>query len=142
MVRTAQSLQKTVFLSVNNPLTPMADTQAWVQQMCAQVHASSVTGMVLAGAERWLCLMEGEAEQVGAMLAMMQRHARPRQWHVLMSDQRARARMFPQHRMGWRNACTPLEMAAFLSDLRRHPGRTQAWHFSLNDIFAMLEPVE
>jgi hypothetical protein len=142
MVRSAQILHKHVFLSVNNPRTPMPDTQTRVQQLCAGVGRESVTGMVLAGSERWLCLLEGSAEQVQELSAGIERLERPSQWHLLMTNANARGRMFPQHRLGWRNGCTPLEMAAFLSDLRRSPSRSQLWHIPLDTIFGLLEPVE
>jgi hypothetical protein len=142
MVRAAQILHKHVFLSVNNPRTPMSETQTRVQQLCGGVDCESVTGMVLAGSERWLCLIEGATEQVLDLSAALERQERPRQWHLLMTNSNARARMFPQHRLGWRNGCTPLEMAAFLSDLRRGPSRNQIWHVPLDAIFELLEPVE
>jgi hypothetical protein len=142
MVRSAQLIQKTVFLSVNNPLNPMEEIQDWVEKLCARLAAHSVTGMVLAGSDRWLCLLEGEAVHVEAIVQSIQRHIRPREWHVLMTDERARVRMFPQHRVGWRSNCSPLEMAAFLSDLRRQTSRTQLWHVKVNDVSALLEPVE
>jgi Sensors of blue-light using FAD len=142
MVRPAQILHKSVFLSVNNPRTPMADTQAGVQQLCASAEARSVTGMVLAGCDRWLCFLEGHAAEVAALSAAIAQHERPRQWHVLMSNPQTKVRMFPQHRIGWRNDCTPLEMAAFLSDLRRSTSRSQIWHIPLDSIFELLEPSE
>jgi Sensors of blue-light using FAD len=140
MVRPAQLIQKTVFLSVTNPLTQMTDTQAWVQQACAREGASSLTGMVLAGSDRWLCLLEGEQLQVDAMTRAIQLHVRPREWHVLMTDSRAKTRLFPQQRVGWRPDCTLLEMAAFLSDLRRYTSRSQLWHINDHQVAALLEP--
>lgn len=142
MVRSAQILQKSVFLSVNNPRTPMADTQARMQALCASAPMYSVTGMVLAGSERWLCCLEGDAAQVEQIVAAVERLERPRQWHLLMTNNHAKVRMFPQHRLGWRNGCSPLEMAAFLSDLSRSPLRGLVWHIPLDNIFAMLEPAE
>ncbi len=140
MVRSAQLIQKTVFLSVNNPLMPMSDIQQWVEGMCVLESVNSITGIVLAGADRWVCLLEGEENQVEAMTQAMRLHLRPRQWHLLMTDARARVRMFPQRRVGWRNDCNLLEMSAFLSDLRRHTSRTQLWHIDANALSAVLEP--
>jgi Sensors of blue-light using FAD len=142
MVRSAQILYKSVFLSVNNPRTSMADTQDRVQQLCTSPGTDSVTGMVLAGRERWLCYLEGDALGINAINAAIERHDRPRQWHKLMSDGHAKGRMFPQHRIGWRNDCSPLEMAAFLSDLQRTPSPSQVWHVPINHICELLEPVE
>jgi hypothetical protein len=141
MVRSAHLFQTTVFLSVCNPLTPMADTQAWVQQLAAQ-HSSSVTGMAMAGSDRWLCLLEGESADVDAMALSIQHHVRPRTWHVLMTDTQAQTRFFPLQRVGWRADCTLLEMAAFLGDLRRYITRSQVWHVSEHAVAALLEPVD
>lgn len=140
MVRFAQLLQTTVFLSVDNPLTQMADTQAWMQEMAAQAGTSKVTGMVLAGSDRWLCLLEGEPAHVEALALTIQRHVRPRAWHVLMTDVQAPIRYFPQHRIGWRADSTLLEMAAFLGDLRRAASPSQVWHTSAHAVAALLEP--
>ena len=142
MVRTAQTIYKTAFLSVNNPRTPMADTQAWVLQWVARAGSSSVTGMVLAGPDRWLCLLEGLEAQVTVLTAAIESHERPKHWHVLMTDSRAKARMFPQHRLGWIGLATPLEMAAFLGDLRRNTARSQIWHATVDEILPLLEPKE
>ncbi len=140
MVRSAQLIQKTVFLSVNNPLTPMSDIQAWVEAMCALDTASSITGIVMAGSDRWICLFEGVEPEVEAITQAIRLHLRPRQWHVLMTDARARVRMFPNRAVGWRNGCNLLEMAAFLSDLRRHTSRTQHWHTNASAVSILLEP--
>lgn len=140
MVRTAQTLHNAVFLSVNNPLTQGADTQSWMQQLLDHAQASSVSAMVLAGPDRWLCLIEGPVAQVSQITAAMQRHLRPREWYVLSTNEHAGERMYPQHRMGWRSDATPLEMAAFLSDIGRYASRTQTWHISLRDAFELLEP--
>jgi hypothetical protein len=140
MVRSAQLIQKTVFLSVNNPLTPMSEIQTWVEAMCVLDTASSITGVVMAGSDRWVCLLEGLEPQVEAMTQTMRLQLRPRQWHVLMTDARARVRMFPGSAVGWRNGCNMLEMSAFLSDLRRHTSRTQHWHTDANALLALLEP--
>lgn len=140
MVRSAQLIQKTVFLSVNNPLTPMSDIQTWVEAMCALDTASSITGIVMAGSDRWICLFEGLESEVEAITQAIRLHLRPRQWHVLMTDARARVRMFPNRAVGWRNGCNLLEMAAFLSDLRRHTSRTQQWHTDANAVSVLLEP--
>ncbi len=140
MVRSAQLIQKTVFLSVNNPLTPMSDIQSWVEAMCGLDTASSVTGMVMAGSDRWICLFEGQESQVEGITQAIRQHVRPRQWHVLMTDARARVRMFPDSAVGWRNGCNLLEMSAFLSDLRRHTSPTQQWHTDANAVSALLEP--
>lgn len=142
MVRAAPIIQKSVFLSVNNPRTPMAETQSRVLAVRAGANADSISGMVLAGSERWLCCLEGEAAQVQSIIAMLEQQERPRQWHLLMTNSHVKTRMFPQHRLGWRNGCTPLEMAAFLSDLNRSASRTQIWHIPLHDIFALLEPAQ
>jgi Sensors of blue-light using FAD len=140
MVRLAQLLQTTVFLSVDNPLTQMADTQAWMQGLAAQAGSSSVTGMVLAGSDRWLCLLEGEPAHVESMALTIERHVRPRAWHILMTDAQATVRFFPQHRIGWRADSTLLEMAAFLGDLRRAASSSQVWHTSTHAVAALLEP--
>lgn len=140
MVRSAQLIQKTVFLSVNNPLTPMSDIQTWVEAMCALDTASSITGIVMAGSDRWICLFEGLESEVEAITQAIRLHLRPRQWHVLMTDARARVRMFPNRAVGWRNGCNLLEMAAFLSDLRRHTSRTQHWHTDAHAVSVLLEP--
>jgi Sensors of blue-light using FAD len=140
MARAAQLIQKTVFLSVNNPLTPMSDIKTWVEAMCALDTANSITGIVMAGSDRWICLFEGLEPQVEAITQAIRLHLRPRQWHVLMTDARARVRMFPNSAVGWRNDCNMLEMAAFLSDLRRHTSRTQHWHTDANTLSALLEP--
>jgi Sensors of blue-light using FAD len=140
MVRSAQLIQKTVFLSVNNPLTAMSDIQTWVEAMCALDTANSITGIVMAGSDRWICLFEGSEPQVEAITQAIRLHVRPRQWQVLMTDARARARMFPNSAVGWRNGCNLLEMAAFLSDLRRHTSRTQHWHTDVKALSALLEP--
>jgi Sensors of blue-light using FAD len=142
MVRSAQILYKSVFLSVNNPRTPMSDTQDRVQRLCTSPGTDSVTGMVLAGRERWLCYFEGDALEITAMTAAIEQHERPRQWHMLMTDVHAKERMFPHRRIGWRNDCTPLEMAAFLSDLQRNPSNSQVWQVPISHIFELLEPVE
>jgi Sensors of blue-light using FAD len=142
MVRSAQILYKCVFLSVNNPRTPMADTQDRVEQLCTSAGAGSVTGMVLAGRERWLGFLEGDALEVNAVVAAIERHERPRRWYKLMTDGDAKGRMFPQHRIGWRNDCSPLEMAAFVSDLQRNPSQSQVWQIPLIHIFELLEPLE
>ncbi len=120
----------------------MADSQAWVYQMCARAGASSVTGMVLAAQDRWLCMLEGQLAQVEALAAAIERRERSRQWVVLMTNPRARERMFPQHHVGWRNGATPLEMTAFLSDLRRHSSRSQIWHISVEDAAPLFESDE
>ena len=135
-------LYKTVFLSVNNSLTPMSDTQARVLEWAGRSAASSITGMALAGHDRWLCLLEGDQPQVSALVNVIKRHERSRPWTLLMTEPRAKLRMFPQHRLGWQNHATPLEMAAFLSDLRRLPSRSQVWHASHHETAALLEPVE
>lgn len=140
MVRPALLIQRTVFLSVNNPLMNMADTQAWVQQLSARATASSVTGVVLAGCDRWACLLEGEHTQVELMVQAVQRYIRPKQWHVVMTDDRAKVRLFPHHRVVWRADCTMLEMAFFLSDLRRNTSRSQIWHLNTHALAALLEP--
>jgi Sensors of blue-light using FAD len=140
MVRSAQLIQKTVFLSVNNPLTPMSEIQTWVEVMCALDTASNITGVVMAGSDRWVCLLEGLQYQVEAITQAIRLNIRPRQWHVLMTDARARVRMFPNSAVGWRNGCNMLEMAAFLSDLRRHTSPTQHWHTDANALSALLEP--
>jgi Sensors of blue-light using FAD len=140
MVRSAQTIYKTAFLSVNNPRTPMADTQAWVLQWVARACLNGVTGMVLAGPDRWLCLLEGSEAQVTTLAAAIERHERPKQWHLLMTDSRAKVRMFPQHRLGWHSQATPLEMAAFLGDLRRNPARSQTWHATIDEVLPLLEP--
>lgn len=142
MVRPAQPIYKTAFLSINNPLTPMADTQAWALQWVGRAVCGSVTGMVLAGQDRWLCLLEGSDVQVSALANAMQRRERPKQWLLLMTDPRAKMRMFPQHRLCWRDGATPLEMAAFLGDLRRHTARSQVWHADVNTVLPLLEPAE
>jgi Sensors of blue-light using FAD len=139
MVRSAQLIQKTVFLSVNNPLTPMSDIQTWVAAMCALDTANGITGIVMAGSDRWICLFEGPEPQVEAITQAIRLQLRPRQWHVLMTDARARLRMFPNRTVGWRNGCNLLEMAAFLSDLRRNTSRTQYWHTDANTLWALLE---
>jgi hypothetical protein len=113
MVRTAQLIQKTVFLSVNNPLTPMAETHTEVAQLMERVDLRGVTGVVLAGLERWLCMLEGEHAQVQTATALLEGHLRPKQWHVLMSDSRAKLRMFPGSNLHWRSRCSHLEMAVF-----------------------------
>lgn len=140
MARPAQLIQKTVFLSVNNPLTPMSDIQTWMEAMCALGTANSITGVVMAGSDRWICLLEGLEPQLEAITQAIRLHLRPRQWHVLMTDARARVRMFPHGAVGWRNGCNMLEMSAFLSDLRRHVSRTQLWHTDANALLALLEP--
>ena len=142
MARPAQLIQKTVFLSVDNSLTQMSDTQAWVLRMSAQAGSSSITGMVLAGSDRWLCLLEGEEHQIESLTQDMRRHLRPKEWHVLMTDARAKARWFPQYRMGWRTNCSLLEMASFLSDLRRFTSRSQLWHITAHAVAALLEPMD
>lgn len=142
MVRTAQSIYKTAFLSINNPLTPMADTQAWALQWVARAACSSVTGMVLAGQDRWLCLLEGSDTEIRALVNAVERRERPKQWLVLMTDTRAKSRMFPQHRLGWGSGATPLEMAAFLGDLRRNTARSQVWHADVHTVLPLLEPAE
>jgi hypothetical protein len=142
MVRSAQTIYKTAFLSVNNPRTPMADTLAWVLQRVARNCSSSVTGIALAGQDRWLCLLEGSEAQVSTLAVEIERQERPKQWHVLMTDSRAKARMFPQHRLGWHSQATPLEMSAFLGDLRRNTARSQIWHASIDEILPLLEPKE
>ncbi len=140
MVRSAQLIYKTVFLSVNNPRTPMADIQAWVESTCALDTASTITGLVLAGSDRWICLFEGLEPQVLAITQAMRLHLHPRQWHVLMTDARVRVRMFPQRPVGWRHGCNLLEMAAFLNDQRRQTSRTQHWYTDTNALSALLEP--
>jgi Sensors of blue-light using FAD len=140
MVRPALLIQRTVFLSVNNPLMNMADTQAWVQQLSARATASSVTGMVLAGCDRWLCLLEGEPIQVELMVQAMRRHIRPKAWHVVMTDARAKVRLFPHYPVVWRADGTMLEMACFLSDLRHGKSRSQMWHLDAHALTALLEP--
>jgi hypothetical protein len=140
MVRSAQLIQKTVFLSVNNPLTPMSEIQTWVEALCALDTANSITGVAMAGSDRWVCLLEGLEPQVEAITQAIRLHLHPRQWHVLMTDARARVRMFPGRAVGWRNGCNMLEMSAFLGDLRRHTSRTQHWHTDANALFALLEP--
>lgn len=142
MAKAAPLIHKTVFLSVNNPLNQMADSQAWVRQLSVRVGASSVTGMALAGHDRWLCMLEGELAQVEAMAAAIERRERPKQWTVLMTNPRTRERMFPQHRIGWSDGATPLEMTAFLSDLRRHSSRSQIWHISVEDAASLFESDE
>lgn len=142
MVQSAHLLQTTVFLCVDNPLTQMLETQSWVQQMATQLGSTSVTGMVMAGSDRWLCLLEGEPDQVELMAQALRRHVRPRTWHVMMTDNQAKTRFFPQHRIGWRADCTLLEMAAFLSDLRRYVTRSQVWHISEHAVAGLLEPVD
>lgn len=139
MVRTAQLIYKTVFLSVNNPRTHMPDTQMWVEQWVAHTRASSVTGLAMAAADRWLCLLEGEMAQVQALLAAIERHERPKLWMLLMYEAHAKCRVFPQHRLNWRNDATPLEMGLFLSDVRRHASHTQVWHTSVEDTLPLLE---
>jgi hypothetical protein len=142
MVRSAQILYKSVFLSVNNPRTPMPETQDRVQRLCTSPGTDNVTGMVLAGRERWLCYLEGDALEIAAITAAVERHEKPRQWHMLMTDVQAKGRMFPNQRIGWRNDCAFLEMAAFLSDLQRNPTRSQIWQTPIPDIFELLEPME
>jgi hypothetical protein len=142
MVRPAQPIHKTVFVSVNNPLTPMAETQLWVQQVLLAAPAPGVTGIVLAGTDRWLCLLEGDATQLTAMTRGIERQQRPRQWQVLMSDSRARSRMFVQQPVVWRSGCSLLEMAVFLNDLRRYSSRTQVWHVDAHSALALLEPAD
>jgi Sensors of blue-light using FAD len=140
MVRPALLIQRTVFLSVNNPLMNMADTQAWVQQLSARATATSVTGMVLAGCDRWLCLLEGEPSQVESMVQAVQRHIRPKEWHVVMTNTRAKGRLFPHRPIVWRMDCSMLEMAFFLSDLRHCKSRSQTWHVNAHALTALLEP--
>jgi hypothetical protein len=142
MVRSAQLIQKTVFLSVNNPLTPMAETHTEVAQLMERVDLRGVTGVVLAGLERWLCMLEGEHAQVQTATALLEGHLRPKQWHVLMSDSRAKLRMFPGSNLHWRSRCSHLEMAVFLSDLRRVPSRSQHWHVGVDQTLRLLEPAE
>ncbi len=139
MVRIAPLIYKTVFLSVNNPLTPMLDTQTWMEQWTARASANRVTGMAMAAADRWLCLLEGEAAQIKTLLSAIERHERPKLWMVLMHDPRAKTRVFPRHRLGWRNDATPLEMGFFLSDVRRHASRAQVWHTSVEDALPLVE---
>ncbi len=141
MVRsTAHLIQKTVFLSVNNPRTPMAEAQLLVQGLIDSLGAADVSGIVLAGTERWLCLIEGPAAQVEEVTSAIELKLRPKEWHVLMTDARARARMFPDLRIGWRSGCSHLEMVALVSDLRRHGTRTQLWFFDANETLHLLEP--
>ncbi len=117
----------------------MLDTQTWVEQSVARASASQVTGMAMAAADRWLCLLEGDAAQVQALLAAIERHERPKVWSVLMYEAHAKIRVFPQHRLCWRNDATPLEMMFFLSDVRRHASRSQVWHTSVEDALPLLE---
>jgi Sensors of blue-light using FAD len=138
-VRNAQLIYKTVFLSVNNPRTHMPDTQTWVEQCVARTSASSVTGLAMSAADRWLCLLEGEMAQVQALLTAIEQHERPKLWMVLMHEPRAKTRVFPQHRLSWRNDATPLEMGFFLSDVRRHASRAQVWHTSVEDALPLVE---
>lgn len=140
MVRAPQPIHASVFLSVNNLLTSAADIYAWTQQTAQRSHASSITGMAVAGHDRWLCLLEGDHAQVQALLGSIQTHGRPRAWHVLMSNKHARQRLFPHHRLGWHADATPLQMAAFLSDMRRHSSASQVWHTNVEDALPWLEP--
>jgi Sensors of blue-light using FAD len=140
MVRATQQIHASVFLSVNNLLTSAADIHAWTQQTALRSHASNITGMAVAGHDRWLCLLEGDQAQVEALLGSIQTHGRPRTWQVLMSNKHARQRLFPQRRLGWQADATPLQMAAFLSDLRRHSSASQVWHTSVEDALPWLEP--
>jgi Sensors of blue-light using FAD len=140
MVRPALLIQRTVFLSVNNPLANMADIQDWVQEFAARATASSVSGMVLAGGDRWLCLLEGESTQIESMAQAIRRHIRPKEWHGVMTDTRAKVRCFAHHGVVWRGDCSMLEMAFFLSDLRRYTSRSQIWHITAHALTALLEP--
>jgi Sensors of blue-light using FAD len=142
MVRNAEVIYTCVFLCISNPRTSMTETQTRAQQLRNGASTDSVTGMVLAAKERWLCYLEGNATQVKDFAIALERIEQPRHWHLLMHNSQSKQRSFPQHALGWRNASTPLEMAAFICDLKRNTSHDQIWHVPFEQIVQLFEPSE
>ncbi len=142
MARVAQFIQKTVFLCVNNPRISMPETRIKVQELLERSDLSEVTSRVLAGTERWLCILEGPANTVAVATAALNTRLQPKQWQVLVSDARALQRIFAQPSFEWRDSCSYLEMVSFLSDMRRAPLRSKVWLAELNESLILLEPAD
>ena len=135
----AESIHRIVFISVSNPLSCMADTAAQVQEERTRV-AGGVTGMAVAGHDRWVCILEGAFDQVEALHAGIINITRPKALHLLLADPRNKQRVFPHHQIGWRFDAALLEMAAFVSDLHRYSRRASLWKMPLAAITPLLEP--
>ncbi len=142
MARVAQFIQKTVFLCVNNPRTSMPETRIKVQELLERPDLSEVTSRVLAGAERWLCVLEGPANVVAAAMVALEGRLQPKQWQLLVSDLQARQRIFTHPSFEWRDRCSYLEMVSFLSDMRRAPLRSKVWRADLDESLLLLEPLD
>ena len=117
----------------------MADTAAQVQEELARV-AGGVSGMALAGHDRWVCLLEGALNQVEALQTGIINITRPKALHLLQVDPRNKQRTFPHQQIGWRFDASVLEMAAFVSDLHRYSRRASLWTMPLAAITPLLEP--
>lgn len=139
MARPAERIHRTVFISISNPLSSMADTARLVQGELERV-AAGVSGMALCCSDRWVCMLEGNFAEVECLSAGIVNITRPRTLHRLMTEPRAQQLIFPQHRIGWRFDAPLLEMAAFVNDLHRYSRRASLWSMSLSQITALLEP--
>ncbi len=139
MARSAELIHRIVFVSVNNPRTPMPDTASIVQEEHARV-TGHVSGMAIAGSERWLCMLEGRVQAVEQLHAGIIHRTRPKALHLLMTDDRAKQLLFPTEKIGWRFNAPLLEMASFVNDLHRGSRKASLWSMSLFDITSLLDP--
>jgi hypothetical protein len=139
MARTLLSIYKTVVFAVHPSTGNPVHAQQAVQDWCTRHAAHSLSGVVLAGPDRWLALLEGDAGEVQALLAQLaaQLDLEP---VVLMRDPQAKQRSFGHWPIAWREGCNALEMAVFLGDLRRYSSRSQIWHVPVNALPELLEP--
>jgi hypothetical protein len=139
MSRAVPVICRQVLLGRSRALSSARDIAQWFATQVSVPDMTRIGGMVMLDNERWLCFIEGPAESVEQLVKQIESQLKPRFLHILMTDRRARGRLFGQLDLGWRHDCTPLEMVAFIADIKRHGTKSQEWHLSMDECVNLLD---
>jgi hypothetical protein len=129
------------FSTLNRLLAPADDERDMLSKIVAAAQ-DKITGIAMVTQGRLACLLEGPADEMAPVWARVERSRFLRQPQLLMQDTKAKARLYPQHLMAWHPCASGLEIAAFVSDVRRQSSRNALWLASPQRVAQLLEPDE
>lgn len=139
MSRAIPVICRQVLFGRSRAISSARDVEQWFAQQITFPEMTCIGGLVMLDNERWLCLIEGPGDAVTHLVKDIESQLKPRVLQVLMTDRRARTRLFGHQHLVLRHHCTPLEMAAFLADIRHHGGKGQLWHIDTDTCLRLLD---
>jgi hypothetical protein len=140
VVQRVNSIHQVVFASALNRLHSVAEIERGLLAKIPKLAQPKITCVVMACGDRLAAMLEGASEDIVPLWADIQRSRFLRRTQLLMQDSKAKAALYPQHKFMWRNCDATLEIACFVSDMRRHCARTALWLADPCQVAQLLEP--